>query len=69
MTESGAPGVRRAVGRRAVLRALGSGAIAGLAGCSLPGAGGDETPGEVVIPPLSEFRGSGSLVAGRPEPG
>ncbi|MFB6120846.1 MAG: extracellular solute-binding protein [Halobacteriaceae archaeon] len=57
-----------AFGRRALLRTVGAGAVAGLAGCSIPGTngGGD---GAADIPSLTNFRGSGPLASGRPQPG
>jgi len=59
-----------AFGRRALLHTLGAGAVAGLAGCSIPGSdGGDDSPGNVDIPSLTNFRGSGPLASGRPQPG
>jgi len=64
------------LGRRRFLGALAAGSAAGLAGCEgLPGRtggadGGDGAgTGPVTIPSLTEFRGSGTLVAGRPSPG
>ena len=61
----------RRVTRRNVLGAIGGGAAAGLAGCSsiFGGEDGPEGTGEVTIPSLTEFRGSGALVEGRPAPG
>ncbi|MFB6141229.1 MAG: extracellular solute-binding protein [Halosimplex sp.] len=63
------------LGRRRVLKALGAGATAGLAGCSLsPGGDGSGAgngtggAGDADVPPLTEFRGSGTLVSGRPAP-
>jgi iron(III) transport system substrate-binding protein len=65
-----------------VLGAVAAGATAGLAGCSdlqdVLGGGPDDGPGSgsgsgssgnVEIPSLTSFRGSGALVEGRPEPG
>jgi len=55
--------------RRALLGALGAGASGALAGCALPGGGGDDGDGdELDIPAFSEFRGSGPLASGRPQP-
>ncbi|MFB6281309.1 MAG: extracellular solute-binding protein [Haloferacaceae archaeon] len=57
--------------RRGFLRAVAAGSVAGVAGCSsLTGSGGESGgSGEVEIPALSTFRGSGALVEGRPAPG
>ncbi|WP_251342653.1 extracellular solute-binding protein [Haloplanus halophilus] len=64
--------------RRQVLGTLAAGSTAGLAGCSGllggGGGGGDGTEGtngsgNVEIPALSAFRGSGALVEGRSAPG
>ena len=65
-----------------MLGAVAAGATAGLAGCSdlqdVLGGGPDDGPGSgsgsgssgnVEIPSLTSFRGSGALVEGRPEPG
>jgi iron(III) transport system substrate-binding protein len=54
--------------RRRFLAAAGAGATMGLAGClsRLPGLGGGD---DAQIPSLTEFRGSGTLVEGRDEPG
>ncbi len=68
--------------RRRFLTVAGTGAITGLAGCAGGDDGGDGTEngtgtgtntdtggGSVNIPPLTEFRGSGTLIEGRPAPG
>ena len=61
---------RKSTSRRQVLGAIGTGALAGLAGCANPfDSETTDGGGEVSIPPLSEFRGSGPLVEGRPAPG
>ena len=54
--------------RRTFLTAAAAGGAIGLSGClsGLPGFGDEES---VRIPPLAEFRGSGTLVEGRPAPG
>lgn len=51
--------------RRRAVAAIAAGSIAGLAGCT----DGRTTGQNVEVPPLSEFRGSGPLVADRPDPG
>jgi len=53
--------------RRRFLTATAAGGALGLSGClsAIPGLGGER----VQIPALSEFRGSGTLVEGRPAPG
>ena len=61
-----------AFGRRALLRTVGAGAVAGLAGCSIPGSDSssdDNSNGAIDIPSLTNFRGSGPLASGRPQPG
>jgi iron(III) transport system substrate-binding protein len=58
-----------AFGRRALLRTIGAGATAGLAGCTVPGLGGDDDDQDIDIPSLQNFRGSGPLASGRPQPG
>jgi len=54
--------------RRRFLTAAAAGGALGLSGClsRVPGFGGSE---DVQIPPLGEFRGSGTLVEGRDAPG
>jgi ABC-type Fe3+ transport system, periplasmic component len=62
------------ISRRRVLQTVGVGTAAGLAGCSgllgesEDGSGSGATA-SATIPSLSEFRGSGALVEGRPAPG
>jgi iron(III) transport system substrate-binding protein len=66
--------------RRRFLTVAGAGAITGLAGCGGDGGNGtepgtsagtdtDTSGGGADIPPLTEFRGSGTIVDGRPAPG
>ncbi|MFB6136478.1 MAG: extracellular solute-binding protein [Halobacteriaceae archaeon] len=55
----------RHASRRRVLSTAATGTAAALAGCTFPGGDG----GGVSVPPLARFRGSGSLVSGRPAPG
>ncbi|MFB6302126.1 MAG: extracellular solute-binding protein [Haloferacaceae archaeon] len=58
--------------RRQFLQAAAAGATVGVAGCSnLTGNGPSDSrgAGEVEIPALDTFRGSGALVEGRPAPG
>ncbi|MFB6184166.1 MAG: extracellular solute-binding protein [Haloarculaceae archaeon] len=59
------------VSRRRFLGAVGAAGAVGLAGCSASPTSGSDTGGsqDVEIPPLTAFRGSGSLVEGRPAPG
>ncbi|MFB6157165.1 MAG: extracellular solute-binding protein [Haloferacaceae archaeon] len=62
------------LGRRRLLETVAAGSMAGLAGCSsLLGGGTSGTApgesGEIEVPSLTAFRGSGSLVEGRPAPG
>ncbi|WEL22644.1 ABC-type Fe3 transport system, periplasmic component [Halorhabdus sp. BNX81] len=62
---------RRSTSRRRFLGAAGAAALGGLAGCANP-FGGETTEGsgeELGVPSLSEFRGSGAIVDGRPAPG
>jgi iron(III) transport system substrate-binding protein len=68
-----------AVGRRQFLGTLATGSVAGLAGCGGLAGGGDDADGgdgdgtgeggEISVPSLSAFRGSGAVIEGRPEPG
>jgi len=68
---------REVTTRRRFLAAVGATATAGVAGCSQVGTNTDDgengSRGDggaaVEIPPLTEFRGSGTLTEGRPEPG
>ncbi|WP_158855243.1 extracellular solute-binding protein [Halorhabdus sp. CUG00001] len=56
--------------RRRFLGAIGAGALAGLAGCAGQTDGTTtEGAGNLDIPSLSQFRGSGTLAEGRPAPG
>ncbi|MFB6304386.1 MAG: extracellular solute-binding protein, partial [Haloferacaceae archaeon] len=62
------------LGRRRFIETAALGSMAGLAGCSsLLGDGGTgsgtDGAGEVEVPALATFRGSGALVEGRPAPG
>ena len=57
------------VTRRRLLGALGTGATAGIAGCSDLSGNDDDASQNVQIPELSAFRGSGALIEGRPAPG
>lgn len=62
----------RRAGRRRFLGAIAAGGSIGLAGCSaIFGDGGDggDGSGGVTVPPLTQFRGSGAIVEGRPAPG
>ncbi|MFW5955796.1 MAG: extracellular solute-binding protein [Halorhabdus sp.] len=60
----------RSTSRRRFLGALGVGALGGLAGCGSPfESPGSNAGGDVDVPSLSTFRGSGALVEGRPSPG
>jgi iron(III) transport system substrate-binding protein len=69
MQDSDADGASSRVARRRVLQAGAAAGGAVLAGCSSI-LGGNETPsGPAEIPELSEFRGSGALIEGRPAPG
>ena len=56
------------IGRRRFLAGTGAAASLGVAGCALPGRSSTDTP-PANVPSLTEFRGSGPLVAGRPTPG
>ncbi|WP_211194928.1 extracellular solute-binding protein [Halorhabdus amylolytica] len=60
----------RSTSRRRFLGAVGAGTLAGLAGC-MSSFGGETTDsgGEISIPSLAQFRGSGALTEGRPAPG
>ena len=63
----------RTLSRRQVLGTVGAVSTAGLAGCTglrniLGGRDGAEGSQDIEIPPLSEFRGSGALIEGRPAP-
>ncbi|MFB6362157.1 MAG: extracellular solute-binding protein [Halobacteriales archaeon] len=63
----------RSLSRRQLLRTAVAGSTVGVAGCSAifgaqDGPGGQGGAGEVTIPSLSAFRGSGALVEGRPAP-
>ena len=51
--------------RRRALATIAAGSVAGLAGCY----SGSQSESDIEVPPLSEFRGSGPLVADRPAPG
>lgn len=61
--------------RRQLLGGVAAGSTVGLAGCGGvqdvlgDGSGEDDPSGDVTIPALSSFRGSGALVEGRPAPG
>jgi iron(III) transport system substrate-binding protein len=72
--DDGATGEERRCGRRTALRAMAVGSMAGLAGCSgisdLVGGGAPTEEGsqDITVPSLTAFRGSGSLVEGRPAP-
>lgn len=56
--------------RRRFLRRAGVAGLASVAGCSgLPGGFGGSDGGTADVPPIASFRGSGPLVAGRPDPG
>jgi iron(III) transport system substrate-binding protein len=55
--------------RRRFLAAAAAGSTVGLAGCSVLLGGGTDDAGEVEMPAMSTFRGSGALVEGRSEPG
>ena len=62
---------RRSASRRQFLGAVGAGALGGLAGCANPFES-ETTEGsgeELSVPSLAQFRGSGTLVEGRPAPG
>lgn len=54
--------------RRRVLQTVAAGSAAGLAGCT-NGGESQSAAEEITFPDLSEFRGSGPLVEGRPAPG
>ncbi|WP_135663962.1 extracellular solute-binding protein [Halorhabdus rudnickae] len=60
----------RSTSRRRFLGAVSAGTLAGLAGC-MGSLGGETTDssGEISIPSLAQFRGSGALAEGRPAPG
>ncbi len=57
--------------RRNILKTVATGSIAGLTGCLGFFGNSNDTgsPNNVEIPSITKFRGSGSLVQGRPEPG
>ena len=60
----------RSTSRRRFLTAVGAGTLTGLAGCGSPfGTETESAGGDISIPSLSQFRGSGALAQGRPAPG